>query len=133
MRKISRLITLSIFLFYLPANAQNQATFSDIKPAMKNKSIEKAAVFLANQKSAEWYWPEDYKKAVIISDKWRDVYDKWGRLKGQKINMVLYGEMPDGKGVLTDFTFIRKLESDEQLSDYLSYYSVGDMVYAEAE
>ena len=133
MRQTLAFIFIGIVLLLPNARGQNQATFSDIKPAMKNKSIEKAAVFLANQKSAEWYWPEDYKKAVIISDKWRDVYDKCGRLKGKKINLVLYGEMPDGKGVLTDFTFIRKLESDEQLSDHLSYYSVGDMVYAEAE
>jgi hypothetical protein len=133
MRQTLAFFFVGIVLLLSEARGQNLATFSDIRPAMKNKNIEKAAVFLANQKSAEWYWPEDYKKAVIISDKWSDIYDKFGRLKGQKINMVLYGEMPDGKGVLTDFTFIRKLKSDEKLSDYLSYYSVGDMVYAEAE
>ncbi len=133
MRQTLAFIFIGLVLLLPKAYGQNLATFSDIRPAMKNKSIEKAAVFLANRKSAEWYWPEDYKKAVIISDGWSDVYDKRGRLKGKTINMVLYGEMPDGKGVLTDFTFIRKLQSDETLSEYLSYYSVGEMVYAEAE
>jgi len=133
MLKYLALILATIILIKQPAAAQNQVRFSDIKPGMTNPSIEKQAIWLANRREANYTRREEYHKAVIISNKWEPDPDKNGFYKGCELHIELYGEMPNGKCIMADFTFIEKLLPNETYSKVLDYGSVGDMVYVECE
>lgn len=117
----------------LRASGQNQARFSDVKPGMTNKALERQAVWLANKRGMNYNWHQRYKKAVIISRKWDLLLDKNGFLKGRRIHMELYAEFPNGKCAMADFSFRQKLLVDETFSDELQYDSAGDIVEIECE
>jgi hypothetical protein len=131
---IKHLIFFALLTFWaVPALAQNQARFSDIKPGMVNKDLEYQAIREANKRGLTLCWKEDFTKAVIISKKWEYELNKDGFAEARKIHMVLYAVLWSGKCAMTDFTFKQKLLPDDTFSDKLYYQSVGDMVYVECE
>ncbi len=132
---IKQLVLITIFaaISSYPCFAQNLARFGDIRPGMADKKLEKQAVWLANRRGLNYNWREVYKKAVIISHKWEPELDKDGFMKGRKIHMELYAELPTGRCAMTDFTFRQKVLPDETFTHELYYVSVGDMVYIDCE
>lgn len=133
MLKYFALIFLNLFILSSSAFAQNLAKYSDIVPGMEDRDIERQAVHLANKQGTNYHWPEEYEQATIISRKWDLVVDNDGFSIGRKIHAVLYGKLPGGKCIMTDFTFIQKLQPNEIYSGTLSYGSVVDMVVVECE
>src|SRR5436190_14362963 len=98
---------------------QNLTKFSDIKPGMRDKWIEREAVRLANKRGMNYNWHERYLKAVIISSDWEPYGTRDGCLKGRKIHLELYAEMPGGKCFMADFIFKEKLREDGTLSEFM--------------
>jgi hypothetical protein len=128
-----RILFLVIALFYtMYCHAQNQAKFSDIKPGMSDRWLEREGVRLANKRGMNYAWHERYFKAIIISGDWEPYFTCDGFLKGRLLHMELYAEMPNGKCAMGDFTFKQKLLEDDTLSD-LYYDSAGDLVYVDCE
>lgn len=128
------LTLLLMLLFAVPATAQNQARFSNIKPGMKDYEVEREAVRLANKRAREYAWPEEFWKAKIISDHWEDIRDHEGYLVAREIHLELYAVMNSGKCAMADFTFREKLHEDGKSTHILFLYDhIGDMVNVQCE
>lgn len=132
MKKLFSVIICSLVVS-ATVNAQNKVRFSEIKAGMTDKALEKDALKIANKRGIDYCWREYYTKAVITSEKWEMAYNKNGFLVGRRIHMMLYGKLPEGKCVISDFTFKEKLLPDEKFSNILYYDHVGEMVHVECD
>jgi hypothetical protein len=114
--------------------AQNQARFSNIQAGMKDYEVEREAVRLANKQARNYNWPEEFWKAKIISDHWKDIRDEDGDLVAREIHLELYAVMNSGKCAMADFTFREKLHEDGKSTRVLFLYDhIGDMVNVACE
>jgi len=130
-----RIIPFLFFLFLAgSACAQNRARFSNIVAGMKDWEVEAEAVKLANKRAREYAWPEEYRKAKIISDHWKNIYDCDGYLIAREIHLELYAIMRSGRCAMADFTFREKLHEDGKSTRVLFLYDhIGDLVFIECE
>ena len=128
-------ITASLFLILtivLPAPAQNQVKFSDIKAGMKNRQLERQALRIANERATDLHWLAEYKKATIISKKWQPILNDEGYLVGRKITMELYCVEQNGNCEMADFTFKQKY-TDEGYSERLICIKIGQFINVDCE
>jgi hypothetical protein len=114
------------------ARAQNHVKYTDIKPGMHDRWLEREGVRLANKRGMEYHWHERYTKAIILSNDWELYYDHFGCLHGRCIRMELLAEMPNGQCAMADFTFKQPLRNDDTPSD-LSYDTMGDFIYIDCD
>ena len=121
-----------VFLHNIPAIAQNQARFSDIKAGMRNKQLERQALRIANERATDLHWLAEYKKATIISKKWQPILNDEGYLVGRKIHMELYCVEQNGNCEIADFTFKQKYKG-EGYSDRVICIKVGQLYNVDCE
>ncbi len=128
------LFILFLLLLSVTSFAQNQARFSNIIRGMKDADVEREALRLANKKAREYHWPEEFWKAKIISDHWKNFYDEEGNLMAREIHLELYAVMNSGKCAMADFTFREKLHEDGKSTRVMFLYDhIGDMVNVQCE
>ena len=120
-----------VFLFLvvlgLSASAQRHIRFSDVKVGMVDEELAQQGVQVANTAANKYGWPEEYKKAVIISRAWAIERDSKEKKTGRLVHMEIYCTNRVGKCKMSDFTFRQKYLGDHEYSPKLSFVSCGDL------
>ncbi len=124
--------SLLAIIFFAPCTlAQNNVQFSDIKAGMHDRWVEREALRVANMRATNLHWLAEYKRATIISHKWR-IVTLGDEIVCRVIHIELYCEKPGERCEMADFTFKQKYHGDGYINK-LTFVDAGQFIHIECE